>query len=158
MKLCKFCNTEKPETTDFFQKNNKGKKGLHSKCKECVNIYSKRHYHEGYKVIKKSKDILNHEQKKHKNRSNMLWTYYRLREDDYRKILDKQKGCCAICEKSLINPKYSNNDCHVDHCHKTGIVRGLLCGNCNALIGYAKENINILNNSIKYLKESINGD
>lgn len=39
----------------------------------------------------------------------------------------------------------------VDHCHKTGKVRGLLCSNCNTAIGLLKEDINVLKNAINYL-------
>jgi len=39
----------------------------------------------------------------------------------------------------------------IDHDHQTGKVRGLLCGFCNALIGYAKDDISILKSAIKYL-------
>ena len=40
-----------------------------------------------------------------------------------------------------------------DHCHSTGKVRALLCGQCNQLLGQAKENINTLRASIKYLEK-----
>lgn len=59
-------------------------------------------------------------------------------------MVANQKGLCKLCElpKKLV----------VDHCHETGKVRGLLCRNCNLLIGHAKEDIVILQNAINYLK------
>jgi hypothetical protein len=42
---------------------------------------------------------------------------------------------------------------HVDHDHKNGKVRKLLCSNCNRMLGCAKESIEILNNAIQYLNE-----
>ena len=60
-------------------------------------------------------------------------------------MLKIQNGKCAICgerkDKTLV----------VDHNHKTGEVRGLLCGHCNHVLGFAKDNINILNKMIDYL-------
>mgnify|MGYP002345384244 CR=1 FL=1 len=59
---------------------------------------------------------------------------------------------CPICfsEKPQINNrKYFL----VDHCHKTNKVRGLLCYLCNSMLGKAKDNIDILNNAIKYLSK-----
>ncbi len=43
---------------------------------------------------------------------------------------------------------------NVDHCHETGVVRGLLCGNCNVFIGLAKEDVQTLAKAIDYLERS----
>jgi hypothetical protein len=61
-------------------------------------------------------------------------------------MLESQGGVCAIC-KAPPGKKWL----HVDHSHKTGDVRGLLCGNCNAAIGMTKESVSILNKMIEYL-------
>ena len=50
--------------------------------------------------------------------------------------------------------KVSKDVLHIDHCHSSGKVRGLLCLKCNAFIGLAKENINTLVSAIEYLKEA----
>lgn len=60
---------------------------------------------------------------------------------------------CEIC-----NASFSNTTCHIDHCHASGRVRGLLCFNCNAALGMLKESIQILQNALSYLgkhKETI---
>ena len=67
----------------------------------------------------------------------------------WRQLFDKQAGCCAICGKHQANLKQTMN---VDHNHKTGKIRGLLCHNCNLLLGFAEENIQTLKNAINYLK------
>lgn len=61
----------------------------------------------------------------------------------------KQNGCCAICgvTEEDLNKRFS-----IDHCHKTDKIRGLLCTRCNSLIGFAKDNISTLQNSINYLR------
>lgn len=61
---------------------------------------------------------------------------------------EKQQGKCAICGEI---PK-SERGLHVDHCHTTGAVRGLLCHGCNTGIGALKEDAEILSNAIKYLR------
>jgi hypothetical protein len=53
---------------------------------------------------------------------------------------------CEICG---IHVEGKNK--HVDHNKKTGFTRGILCGNCNALLGHAKEDTNILSEASKYL-------
>jgi hypothetical protein len=65
----------------------------------------------------------------------------------YQDILKKQNNCCAICS----NPFKSKP--HVDHCHKTDKVRGLLCGPCNMSLGLMKDNIGFLLRAIQYLQK-----
>ena len=64
-------------------------------------------------------------------------------------LYEKQNGKCAICDEI---PK-SERGLHVDHCHKTGKVRGLLCHWCNTGIGALKENPNTLLQAIDYLRK-----
>lgn len=70
-------------------------------------------------------------------------------------MLVEQGSCCAICKISITqylqNQRY---DFAVDHDHETGRIRGLLCTNCNHLLGVSKDNINILQSAIDYLNKS----
>lgn len=68
--------------------------------------------------------------------------------EDYNLQLEKQDYCCYIC-KSYNNDK----SLCVDHDHKTGKVRKLLCNNCNSALGYVKDRTDILNSMIDYLTE-----
>lgn len=61
----------------------------------------------------------------------------------------EQKGLCAICERRLQTGRHT---C-VDHCHKTGKVRGLLCHKCNKGIGFLDDNPDILISALEYLLE-----
>lgn len=72
--------------------------------------------------------------------------------EDYNKMFDKQNGCCAICGKHQSEFKIAFA---VDHNHKTGKVRGLLCSRCNTMLGFASDNINILKAAINYLEIKI---
>lgn len=76
---------------------------------------------------------------------------YGLSLDDYDKLLIKQNGVCAICKHK--ETKKGIDFLPVDHNHKTGKVRGLLCNACNWGIGHLKDDIEILENAIKYLKQ-----
>lgn len=69
---------------------------------------------------------------------------YGITPEKYKEMFSNQNGKCAICNKELDN-------CHIDHCHKTNIVRGLLCIRCNMALGLLKDDINFLKNAIKYL-------
>ena len=67
----------------------------------------------------------------------------------YLQLLDKQKGCCAICG---LHELEHNGKLHVDHNHETGKVRGLLCTRCNTALGKFKESPTILESAVKYLE------
>ena len=88
-------------------------------------------------------------------RERHLLKSYGLSGKDYYKLVKSQQGRCAICGK-YEHRKLPNGDVKplsVDHCHATGKVRELLCNDCNALIGFANENIEVLTNAIKYLQK-----
>lgn len=70
--------------------------------------------------------------------------------DTYEAILIMQDGLCAICG---LPPSGKNQQSilHIDHCHTTGEIRGLLCHGCNTGIGGLKHNITILGNAKSYL-------
>lgn len=63
------------------------------------------------------------------------------------KLRKEQNNKCAICGQQPSKKRLS-----VDHNHKTGEVRGLLCNNCNAGIGHFKDDPKLLKKAIKYLE------
>jgi len=75
---------------------------------------------------------------------------YNLTLEEYDQMFKDQNGCCKICNTS--QTKLKKILC-VDHDHKTGLVRGLLCHNCNRMLGSAKDSKEVLLNAIEYLKQ-----
>lgn len=72
----------------------------------------------------------------------------------YQRMLIEQRGICAVCEQP--ETKFQHGAIRmlsVDHNHATGVVRGLLCGNCNMGVGYFGENPDILRKAIAYLRK-----
>jgi hypothetical protein len=69
---------------------------------------------------------------------------YGLRPGQFMEMLQSQRGLCAICKKTMTTP-------HVDHCHQTGRVRGLLCHPCNVGIGCFRDSRDLLKNVLEYL-------
>ena len=69
---------------------------------------------------------------KRTQRANHLRKRYGIDESDYQLMLASQKGKCAICFRG-------NTTLHVDHCHTTGTVRGLLCLRCNGSLAWVEE-------------------
>ena len=62
-----------------------------------------------------------------------------------RKLWEEVKEC-QICHEP-----FNGNKKFIDHDHKTGKIRGVLCYRCNSLLGYAEDNILIFENAIRYL-------
>lgn len=71
---------------------------------------------------------------------------YGLSESSYKELIEVQNNLCAICGK-----KDEGKVLCVDHDHKTGQVRGLLCNNCNIGLGNLKDDIQIFQSAIEYL-------
>lgn len=79
-----------------------------------------------------------------KRSENLLWQNYRMLPEDFARMYHGQKGCCAICGVETPN-------LHVDHCHASGFVRGLLCQDCNIALGRFKDSRESLQRAIRYL-------
>ena len=139
MKTCKICNELKP-LTEFYQTVKNGTPyGHHGKCKKC---YVKKQQ-ENYDPVKK--------------RDENLKRVYGIGIEEYNTLLEKQGHKCAICNSTDPKGRKSGRGggvdvFYVDHNHKTGEVRGLLCNVCNRTIGYVNEDVELIKNMIKYVK------
>lgn len=132
LKTCKVCGLEK-NISDFYTGRND--------CKDCKNAAARKiriDEPERYaKYIKRHNEYLKERR-------------YGITQEDFEKMLSEQKNMCRICG----NEFSSSKDTHIDHCHNSNIVRGLLCNGCNLALGQFKDNIDIMENAIKYLQNS----
>lgn len=78
---------------------------------------------------------------------------FAMSEQDYFDKLHAQHGGCAICGKHPEN-NWDGDWLTVDHSHKSGKVRGLLCGACNSGLGFFYDSIENLEAAIKYLRNA----
>jgi len=136
-KKCPKCKRVLPASPVYFYRRKGAKFGLDSYCKECLRIYYT------IRSIKKR---------------------YGISKNQIEQILKKQNNSCAICGQKFVDLFHPHNKesftynasaPRVDHNHKTGEIRGLLCDRCNLLIGEAHENTLILVNAIKYLRKKV---
>jgi hypothetical protein len=74
-------------------------------------------------------------------------------EEEYQVLYRCQGKKCAVCEKKLASKRYTR--LAVDHCHKTGKLRGLLCTNCNTALGLFYDSPKILRKALEYLNKDI---
>lgn len=139
--IMKKCNTcKKQKSLDSFYKSKTMPDGLQYTCKDCDNEKNRR-----YKIANPERVKLN-------KRKNLLKSYG-LTLEEYDRILNEQDGLCKIC-KDPTAKHWRTDKLFVDHDHKTGKVRGLLCHDCNYGLGGFKDNISFLKEAIKYLEKS----
>lgn len=78
---------------------------------------------------------------------------YGITQLEYETLFKKQHGLCAIClQPETFKQRNKIQRLAVDHCHKTNLIRGLLCRQCNLTIGFIRDNIELLERTINYLK------
>ena len=70
---------------------------------------------------------------------------------DFFDLMDAQNNKCSICSVSF--EEIGRKRTHLDHCHKTEKIRGVLCNNCNQALGLLKDDVNTLKSAIAYLEK-----
>jgi hypothetical protein len=148
MKDCSACKESKP--LDAFFKRKDALDGREGTCKECR--MKKKRANPNFKATTLKANI-----KQEKKRKGKRWGYnlnrnYGMTEDDYWEMFEAQEGCCDICRRPPQGDHY--NRLVVDHNHKTGTVRGLLCNSCNVVLGHSGDNAEVLRRAAEYLKEN----
>ena len=84
-------------------------------------------------------------------RRSHLKTKYGMTPEAFDSLLEAQGGKCAICGDNDLKDERGFRP-HVDHCHKTGLVRGILCGRCNKGIGSLRDDAEIVRRALAYLE------
>jgi len=166
-KRCIRCNELKPLSEFTFHNRNKGQH--RNFCHECEKVWIRK-YHKSPqgKEIRKEWEGQNREKieaykelyRNDPKRTAKAKVYSRqwrlikdfgLTVDDYDRILESQNGKCAICGADTPGNKRKNFA--VDHDHKTGRIRGLLCFPCNVSIAHFKESPSLLRKAAQYLEQ-----
>lgn len=132
MRRCGRCREEKGEDSFYFDRN----RAIYAAwCKECTKVYQRERA--------RSK----------KGKAYQRMRMYGLTPDGYEELLSRQKWACAICgAPPEPHRKGTSPTLVVDHSHRTGIVRGLLCRRCNSGIGYFQDSPDILYRAARYLR------
>ena len=126
MKICSKCRVEKMESE--FSRYRRRRSGFRSECLECA---------------RKAYWALTPEERSRRAFKNKC-SRYGISTEDFEKMLREQAGKCRICKR--------DERLHIDHCHSTGGVRGLLCFNCNAALGLLKEDPELFLAARDYLR------
>lgn len=159
IKTCKKCNKTSLEV-EFW-------KSCNTSCLTCKakqnqkyrdnNEYNKRYYAKNREAQKERRKDYYHKHKyykenQHKWRDNQLKVKYGITLQDYYDMLGHQNHICKICPTPHSEDK--KKGLHVDHCHASGRIRGLLCGQCNTALGGFKDSVELMERAIEYIKNS----
>ena len=171
--ICTKCKQEKDQESFHYRNEEAGYR--HKICRVCTKEHTIKYYNENReKVLRDTSDYYNKNKGKmteykakwfkenqdrirlernlekdiYHNRCRQLKRDYGITEEDVRFMMDIQKGICLICQGSLDR---HGKGYFIDHCHTTGLVRGLLCGYCNSAIGFFQDDIGSLKRAVEYL-------
>lgn len=140
MKTCTKCQITK-DLNEFGLQRGKPR----SICKNCRKLESK----EWYKNNKERKRELSRKYKQTKKSQDLQRTYG-ITMEQYLEMCQDQNNVCKICEK----PQTTERSLCVDHCHDTGIVRGLLCDKCNRGLGLLGDTEDSIQSALTYLRNA----
>ena len=142
MKRCPSCALQKPLTEFHVRKTRNGAPA--SRCKPCSRDAQRK-----WRRTQPDYDKRRYQEVKVETRERHLVRKYGVNLTAYNQMLDAQGGKCAICRTTPETQRYGVF--HVDHCHATGAVRGLLCRGCNNVLGVVKDDPAALARAIAYL-------
>jgi hypothetical protein len=141
MKACIQCKQELPFDAFYHRTLKSGRLHILAACKQCTI------------------DAVTRYDRKPKNKARQKELHferrYRLSMKSYKKLLDAQNSVCAICqlpESSLAPSTGKPKMLCVDHDHVTGVVRGLLCSNCNRALGWFGDSLETIRAAVAYLE------
>ena len=150
MKTCLKCKVAQPETE--FWRNSGCRDGLCTRCKACLRAehiaYYRAHPEKvAEKVVKKREQ--SRATPMNVKRDRQLRHKYGIGIEERQKMFEAQNGCCKICGKP--EAAFKTILC-VDHDHKAGRIRGLLCPKCNTKLAAIEED-GFIDKAVSYLRE-----
>jgi hypothetical protein len=80
---------------------------------------------------------------------------YGLSRYELQEMIAQCEGICPLCKRPWGEPRGQRPN--VDHCHETGVVRGIICGRCNLVLGHAEDDAALLRRLADYLESVGNG-
>ena len=146
-KICNICGVEKP-VSEFEQQ--KSRPNPRKTCKLCRakkqwnNIQSDPVRHRAYLDKRKEWRLDNREMVN----TSLRVRNYEITENEYYNMLEDQMWLCGLCDAELNGDRFT----HIDHDHKTGKVRAILCGKCNSGLGYFADDPAVMIRAAKYIE------
>ena len=162
-KICQRCQQDLPASNFYISKRGGKRLYLSTYCRTCHQIvnkldnqiwHSNNHERDAEKARERTRKwYRNHpEANQAKGWKDHLWQRFGITPEQYDSLVRKQEGKCAVCGK-IPGGSGRSRRLIVDHDHKRGKVRGLLCYSCNNMIGYLETYPELLPLIEDYLKK-----
>lgn len=158
-KHCSKCETEKPLSA-FYKRT--GANSYHSACKECERSMAKDWYERNRDKAKSKYQEWrkNNPDAVKKYRAENRQKHYRqevvrkygVDPEWFDRQIAKQRNACACCKREFAWGDKQTTP-HVDHCHETQAIRGILCNRCNSVLGLCEDNDKLLSALARYLRK-----
>lgn len=146
LKRCSKCHEYKPRSE--FSGESRRPDGLRCFCRVC-GAKQLKEYRQRPDIIKRKREHFARPEQLAYRRSYELVRKFGITLEEYDAMLASQHGLCALCGTDKPNGRW--NTFHVDHCHETGVIRGLLCYQCNAALGRLGDNEEGIRRALKYV-------
>lgn len=154
MKICNTCKVSKPLSE--YHKDRKAADGYSYRCKSCAKEASKKwklENPERYKESMKACWEKNRAAYYNTHNDRQLMVKYKLTREEYNKMLAETNGSCPICSREFGIEPYTKPV--VDHCHRGGHTRGIICRQCNIGLGAFRDDTESMKKAIQYLENDI---
>lgn len=151
MKKCSGC--KKLLSFSNFNKHKNRKYGVAEYCKECMKIMRKKRNSLPKNKLKKriyEREYIHRPHVKKQRQEYAMKYYYGVTIEQKKEMWLKQNKKCLICKKNI-----EWEDSRLDHDHVSRKVRGILCDDCNLLLGHSFDKIEILKAATQYLKNNL---
>lgn len=146
LRHCTACKERK--ALSEFPKNKACSQGRTRVCRKCTSASSRRWV---ANVGKKNPNfVANRLLSQEKDRAKR----YGLTLEELEAMKVKSAGKCEVCENPPSGRGTSGKSLHIDHCHSTGKIRGMLCARCNLTLGRFGDDSNLLRKLAEYLERS----
>jgi nitrate/TMAO reductase-like tetraheme cytochrome c subunit len=168
-KTCTKCKQDKPLSE--YNKTQRNKSGLEAHCRDCSVAHQTRwrkdnpdkgkEYNDRWRDRHpdyEQKELYRSAEYKRATYLSVGWDHflkktYKLSAEGFRTKLAAQGGGCAICGRR--DSGEAGRQMHVDHCHKSGVIRGILCAPCNKGIGMLADSPDRLMSAATYLLQFV---
>ncbi len=150
LKACTKCLV--PQPTIAFSRQAKSRTGYAPNCKRCHQGFPSASLERRREAARRRPPRALSPEARQKM---LLKMRYGITPETYATILAAQGGRCAICRTESSDG--SGRRFHIDHCHATGMIRGLLCSGCNTGIGQLGDSVELLRSAIEYLTTADTG-
>lgn len=150
-KTCSGCGVFKHKDDYAFRKTPKGKTVRNSVCRDCLLDYQRELKKDPDAKIRASQSARNHYHNgggKKKSSDARLRREYGISLAEKEEMVRQNKGLCPLCGSDDPGRYWV-----VDHCHRTGNIRGVICDKCNKMLGLANDSISRLYGAIRYLSD-----